>query len=219
MNTPIVVLKVGGSLLDWPDLPDRLSAYLRGRPEIRPVLVVGGGRFADALRDLDRRHAIGEARAHALALRVLDLTAHVLADLVPGLAAVDAIADLDRAWSRTLAPVLAPRKFLDRDDRSPGPLPHAWSTTTDAIAARLAVRLQARELVLLKSADCPPGATIAEAASLGLVDAEFARAASTIPTVAYSNLRREPTKVASLSGDHSSSASALSSGSAARSVF
>ncbi len=189
MNAPIVVFKVGGSLLDWPGLPGRLSAYLRALPEVRPVLVVGGGRFADALLDLDRRHAIGEARAHTLALRVLDLTAHVLADLVPGLATVDEIAEVEGAWSRSLVPVLAPRRFLDRDDRSPDPLPHAWSTTTDAIAARLAVRLRARELVLLKSADCPSGATIAEAAGLGLVDPEFARAAATIPTIVYRNFR------------------------------
>ena len=68
------------------------------------------------------------------------------------------------------SPILAPRRFLDVDDRSPDPLPHAWTTTTDAIAARLAVRLGASELVLLKSASIPPGLDLEAASRIGLVD-------------------------------------------------
>jgi 5-(aminomethyl)-3-furanmethanol phosphate kinase len=188
MRGPVVV-KVGGSLLDWPALADRLTSYLDDRRGDRLVLVVGGGRFADALRDLDRAQAIGEARSHALALRVLDLTAHALAAIVPGLVVVDDIPALPRAWETGRSPILAPRRFLDLDDGSPDPLPHAWTTTTDAIAARLAVRLGARELVLLKSAPIPPGLDLEAASRLGLVDAESPRVASGLPIVACLNLR------------------------------
>jgi aspartokinase-like uncharacterized kinase len=188
MTGPVVV-KVGGSLLDWPGLPDRLSAYLDERRGDRLVLVVGGGRFADALRDLDRAQALGEARSHALALRVLDLTAHALAAIVPGLEVVEDVPALPRAWEAGRSPILAPRRFLDLDDRSPDPLPHAWTTTTDAIAARLAVRLGASELVLLKSAPIPNGTGLEAASRLGLVDPEFPRAASGLPIVASLDLR------------------------------
>ena len=188
MSRPVVV-KVGGSLLDWPELPGRLSAYLESRRADRLVLIVGGGRFADALRALDALQGLGEARSHALALRVLDLTAHLLASLLPGLATVDDLDGLPSAWSSGLVPVLAPRRFLDADDRSPVPLPHAWTTTTDAIAARLAVRLEAEELVLLKSTTPPPSCDRVEAARLGLVDPEFPRASKGVPTVSFRNLR------------------------------
>lgn len=188
MTGPVVV-KVGGSLLEWPGLADRLASYLEGRRAARVVLVVGGGRFADALRGLDRAQSLGEDRSHALALRVLDVTAHALAAVVPGLVVVDEVADLPRAWGLGLVPVLAPRSFLDGDDRSPDPLPHAWSTTTDAIAARLATRLGASGLVLLKSVPAPPGADLEAATRLGLVDPEFARAAAGLPLVAYLDLR------------------------------
>jgi aspartokinase-like uncharacterized kinase len=188
MTGPVVV-KVGGSLLDWPGLPDRLSAYLDDRRADRLVLVVGGGRFADALRDLDGAQAIGEARSHALALRVLDLTAHALAAIVPGLEVVEDLPALPRAWEAGRSPILAPRRFLDLDDRSPDPLPHAWTTTTDAIAARLAVCLGASELILLKSAPIPPGIDLEAASRLGLVDPEFPRTASGLPIVASLNLR------------------------------
>ena len=189
MSRPVVVVKVGGSLLDWPELPGRLSAYLESRRADRLVVIVGGGRFADALRALDALQGLGEARSHALALRVLDLTAHLLASLLPGLAAVDDLDDLPSAWSSGLVPVLAPRRFLDADDRSPDPLPHAWTTTTDAIAARVAVRLEAEELALLKSVSLPNGCDRAEAARLGLVDPEFPWASKGVPVVTFLALR------------------------------
>ncbi len=184
-----MVVKVGGSLLDWPSLPARLADYLATRRGDRLVLVVGGGRFADTLRDLDATHALGEARSHALALRVLDLTAWVVADLMPGLVVVDEIDDLESAWSSGLVPVLAPRRFLDADERSGVFLPHAWSTTTDAIAARLASRIGAGELALLKSAPIPSGTDRDAAARLGLVDPEFPRASAGVPVVSYLWLR------------------------------
>ncbi len=56
-------------------------------------------------------------------------------------------------------------------------------------AARLADRLGAPELVLLKSAPLPTGANRAEAARLGLVDPAFPAASRNLPFVAYLNLR------------------------------
>jgi 5-(aminomethyl)-3-furanmethanol phosphate kinase len=195
VTRPIVVVKVGGSLLDWPELPARLVSYLEGRRGDRPVLVAGGGAFADTLRDLDACHSLGEARSHALALRVLDLSAHVLADLLPGSKLVDGLAAIHDAWAIERLPILAPRRFLDDDDRSPDPLPHTWATTTDAIAARLAVRLGARGLALLKSTPLPEGINRQEAARLGLVDEEFPRAADGVPGVTFVNLRDQSTNL------------------------
>ncbi|WP_435009603.1 uridylate kinase [Tundrisphaera lichenicola] len=193
MIAPVVV-KVGGSLLDWPDLSGRLSAYLESRQGDRIVLIVGGGRFADALRDLDRTHGLGEARSHALALRVLDSTAHVLAAIVPGLSVVETLDNLGGSWAVCRAAILAPRRFLDEDDRSSDPLPHAWATTTDAIAARVAVRLGARELILLKSTPIPLGLDLESASRIGLIDPETPRVAAGLPAVLALNLR-EPAAI------------------------
>ena len=189
MNAPNAVVKVGGSLLDWPELPDHLAAYLETRKADRLVLVVGGGPFADALRNLDARLALGEETSHALALRVLDLTAHFLSARTPGLRVVEGWAEIARAWELGLIPVLAPRRFLESDDRTPDPLPHVWTTTTDSIAARLAQRLGAGELTLLKSAGLPEGADIGEAIRLGLLDPEFGRASAGLRTLIYRDLR------------------------------
>ena len=71
---------------------------------------------------------------------------------MPGLDVVDELAALADGLEPGRIPVLAPRRFLDEvDARSPDPLPPSWDVTSDTIAARLAVRLGAAELVLLKS--------------------------------------------------------------------
>ncbi len=113
-----------------------------------------------------------------------------MVDLVPGLEVVEDLAALPDSWSRGMVPVLAPRKFLDDDDHSPDPLPHAWSTTTDSIAARVAVRLGAGELVLLKSVHLPKRCNRSDAARLGFVDAEFPRVVEGVPVVTFFNFRR-----------------------------
>ena len=189
-SKPLVVVKVGGSLLGWPPLPGRLSAYLGGRAGDRLVLVVGGGGAADWVRGLDRDHGLGEGRSHELALRALDLTAHALAAVVPGLDVVERVGDFAACWASGRVPVLAPRGFLDEDERTAAdPLPRSWDVTTDAISARLAVRLGAGELALLKSAPLPPGADRAEAARLGLVDPAFPGVARPLGLVTYCDLR------------------------------
>lgn len=189
MDRPIVVIKVGGSLLDWPELPSRLEADLEARRASHLVLVAGGGRFADVLRDLDQCHCLGEEISHSLALRTLELTAHFLQSIMPRGRVIERTDELEATWLSDLLPILSPRLFLEADDQSRDPLPHAWSTTTDSIAARLAVRLGASELVLMKSASIPAGLDRERASTLGLVDPEFPRTARAVPTVTFLNLR------------------------------
>jgi aspartokinase-like uncharacterized kinase len=185
-----VVVKLGGSLLDWPELPAKLDQYLQTRRSERPVIVIGGGRVTDAIRALDRIHGLGEERSHALALRSLDLTAHLLAALVPTLVVVERIESLDFVWAQEQFPILAPRIFLDDvDARSVDPLPHDWKVTSDSIAARVAQGLGGSELVLVKSAPLPPGTDRQGAARLGLVDPAFPESARRLNRVAYLNLR------------------------------
>jgi aspartokinase-like uncharacterized kinase len=183
---PILVAKVGGSLLTWPGLPEALRRWLDTQADRRVVLVSGGGRAADFVRELDRLHSLGEESSHTLALRSLDLSAHALAAIVPGLVVVEDTAAMEESWTAGGVPVLAPRRTLDADD--PHTLEHSWRVTTDAIAARLAILFGA-ELILLKSAPIPPGLDRTGAAHVGLVDEAFPEVSRPISRVAYLNLR------------------------------
>jgi aspartokinase-like uncharacterized kinase len=191
MSRPIVI-KVGGSLFDWPELPRRLNAILDAYRAARQrlVLLPGGGCAADFVRRLDNTFALGDLPAHHLALRSLDLTAHVLAALVPGLEVIDDVGNRDQIWKHDRTPVLAPRRFLEECNcAAADPLPSSWDVTSDSIAAQVAVHLGAAELVLLKSAPLPPGTDRRAAADLGLVDPLFPAVSRGLERVLYWNLR------------------------------
>jgi len=192
----LVVIKVGGSLLDWPELPGRLAAFLgnhRGHEAClreQAVLVAGGGPFADLIRTMDQTHDLGDQKAHRLAIRSLDLTAELLAALLPGFAVVHRPEDLWACRNLGQVPILAPRRFLEEiDDRGPDPLAASWDVTSDSIAARIAVLLGARRLILLKSVGLSADIDRGEAARLGLVDAMFPQIASELQVVELVCLR------------------------------
>ena len=168
--------KLGGSLFDLPDLTDRLAATLHG--ERRALVVCGGGAVADAVRGWDRVHRLGEERAHRLACELLGLTARFVAELI-GAELASARDTAGDVWDRGGVCVLDLPRFLEVEEpRDPDPPPHAWETTSDALAAWVARRWPAGKLVLLKSCDERPDA----------VDPQFARFAAGL-TVEWVNLR------------------------------
>ena len=159
----------------------------------RLVLVVGGGGAADFVRDLDAVHSLGETVSHALALRALDLTAHSVAAMIPGLKVVERPEELSMSWESGWIPVLAPRWFVENlDSRSDDPLSLSWSVTTDSIAARVARYLGSPELRLLKSRGLGNSTSRHAAARSGVVDPEFTKVSRQVPSVVVVNLRADP---------------------------
>jgi aspartokinase-like uncharacterized kinase len=166
MVTDCVVVKIGGSLFDLPDLGPRLSRWLRPIEDARVVLVPGGGPAAEVIRAYDRSHHLGEQASHWLALRMLQVNAHFLADLLAGAVIVTSPRE-----PVSLAMIDA-YAFAREDETQPGRLPHTWSVTSDSVAARVACVAEARELVLLKSVAWS-GSDWQAAACQGSVDAYF----------------------------------------------
>jgi aspartokinase-like uncharacterized kinase len=168
----MIVVKVGGSLFDHPALGPGLRTFLAALAPADVLLVPGGGIVADAVRELDRVHALGEEAAHWLALRSLDVTAALLERMVGA---------PPTALAGGIRRVLNPFTFAREDESRPGALPHSWSVTTDSIAARAAVVFRPERLVLLKSVAVPPGTPWAVAAANGWVDAHFPQIAAELP--------------------------------------
>ena len=175
------VVKVGGSLFDWPDLPAELKRWL-DQQSGQSVLLAGGGELADAVRRADALYGWGEVRSHWLCIEAMGITAQMLARLLRSDQPVlNDLADIERRCAAARAGwcVFDVRQFLR--DVEPGlvgrALPRGWSVTSDSIAARLVQALQADELVLLKSANPPPHNNLADLAAQGYLDAWFPQAA------------------------------------------
>ena len=65
------VVKVGGSLEDLPDLPQRLAEWLTRQTECDQLLLAGGGRLADQVRQQDRQLHLPVETAHWLAVHAM----------------------------------------------------------------------------------------------------------------------------------------------------
>ena len=77
--------------------------------------------------------------------------------------------------------ILDPWLYLQAEDASPDePSPRSWDVTSDSIAAQLARRLGAVELVLLKSGLPPRGSDVRDATAAGYVDAHFPQASRAV---------------------------------------
>jgi aspartokinase-like uncharacterized kinase len=188
-RVPITVYKVGGSLLDLPELAERLYALLWSRSHTRPLLIAGGGAAANLVREWDSIHQLGEERSHWLALKSMELNEAVLTSIAPSGLRVGTRKEAEAAWKAEQVPILALLDAVFDDEIAAIPFPHTWDLTSDTLAAWVALCWQAEELVLLKSVALPEGLPIDAGFDAGLVDRYFAAVASRLPRIGWLNLR------------------------------
>lgn len=181
-----VVLKLGGSLLDVPDLDRRLNDVLHRYAPSPLLLLVGGGRAADLVRDWDRRHELGDDTAHRLALDAMSLNSRLVAALIPQSELVRRPEACEAVWNSNRLPIIDPATFIPALEASAGEVPHTWDVTSDSLSAWIAERVSADRLVLLKSLDCPDRGI--EMGS-GLVDREFPSLIGGLRRIEWINLR------------------------------
>lgn len=147
MTGALTVVKVGGGLLAAAGALAAVGERVARLGAERPVVVVpGGGPFADAVRELDRRHGLDPSAAHWMAILAMDQFAWVVAAAIPGARLVEDRPGMLEAHREGVVPVLAPSRWLRAADE----LPHSWEVTSDSLAAYLATLLGAEELVLVK---------------------------------------------------------------------
>src|SRR5687768_2441503 len=77
------VIKLGGSLLDWPELPATLRRWRQMQPPMRDLMIVGGGAWADLVRDAQASFRLDEEQCHWLCLRLMSVTARLAASMFP----------------------------------------------------------------------------------------------------------------------------------------
>jgi aspartokinase-like uncharacterized kinase len=158
----LVVVKVGGGLAPIPGALEATgAAVIELARRWRVVVVPGGGPFADAVRDFDRRLGLSDDAAHWMAIRAMDQYGHVLAERIERAVLVEEPGGIGAALGAGRVAVLAPYRWM----RSADVLPHTWEATSDSVAAFVAGALDATHLVLVK-----PG----EGAVEGMVDRCFA---------------------------------------------
>lgn len=182
-DLPRRVIKVGGSLLDFPPTPDRLRRWLTPRSQTRNILVAGGGQLVNRIRDWHRAGHINEERAHWMSVECMSLTAHLLQRWL----GAPLILHPDQLDSNPAPNVVIDVQLWLRNEVD---MPVGWSLTSDSIAAGLAVHLDASELILLKSRTVLPGTnSVQSLIEDGTVDGQFGRYWQRLKTVGFVNFR------------------------------
>jgi aspartokinase-like uncharacterized kinase len=194
----LTVIKIGGSLLDLPDLHDRLDA-------LRPVLpghwltIIGGGDLAEYVRRADHDVGLPDDAAHWLAIRAMTIQANRFSAALPHWTISRSIGACQPIWQQGHVAILEPLYYAMWDESAcDAPLPHAWGVTADSLAARVAIQANASRLVLLKSAALGEINNIPAAVDQGLIDAYFPTAVRDFAPIDVINLRAESVVLQSL---------------------
>jgi hypothetical protein len=197
---PLVIYKLGGSLLTLNDLDRRLAFLFKQRLPLPPdpagsrsldrAVLVGGGSVADLVRNWDRTQHLGGERSHDLAVAAMALNAQFVNAMMRDSVLLAKRSSIRTACANGSIALLDPRGMLDEAEKRAGQrLPRSWDVTSDSIAAFLSISWRATALVLVKSSPRPAGQSATAAARRGLVDKYFPEVAGRVPVVAWANLR------------------------------
>ena len=164
-----IVVKLGGSLAGTALLDAWLAALAALAGSGRPcVIVPGGGVFADAVRAAQGPMGFDDCTAHHMALLAMAQFGHVLASRCARCRLAATAAEIAAALDAGKMPVwLSSAMAGEAVD-----IPQNWAVTSDSLAAWLAGRIGARQLLLVKQVDSVAASVTALVAG-GIVDPAF----------------------------------------------
>ncbi len=152
-------------------LPKWLASIVRAGSG-RVVIVPGGGPWADAVREQQKREGFDDREAHGRALRAMEAYGTRLCRMNGALIPANDPDRIERALEANRVPVWMPFDMVIAD---PAIAP-SWDVTSDSLAAWLARRLRASRLMVVKSMErVDPVVGIAEMSRRGWVDPCFAQ--------------------------------------------
>jgi hypothetical protein len=144
------VIKIGGSLAEDPAalraLCNRLGEIAK---KYRIVVVPGGGKFADVVREFDRRYAVSPDISHRMAILGMDQFGLLLSQIIPNSCATYLLNDAKQLSEIRVVPIFLPTRLMFQED----PLESSWDVTSDSIAAYVASRLHADKVILATDED------------------------------------------------------------------
>ena len=160
------VVKIGGSLQNSSDLNNWLQV-LKEHGSGKIVIVAGGGKFADAVREAQVRDGFDDKKAHEQALLAMEEYAQLLNAMVPEFELVSDIASIHNCLAKEKVPIWLPFKLIIKDNT----IPASWDVTSDSLAFWLALQLNIKSVILLKTVSLPENYSgIHELVERGLID-------------------------------------------------
>src|SRR4030042_488928 len=144
------VIKVGGSLAENPATMKTLCNRLSEIAKKHSITVVpGGGKFADAVREMDQRYTLSAGAAHRMAILGMDQFGLLLTQLIPNSCATYSLNAAKQLSKRKAVPIFLPSRMMFKENL----LEASWDVTSDSIAAYVAIQLKADKVILVTDVD------------------------------------------------------------------
>ncbi len=143
----ITVVKLGGSLMRSNELTGWLDTIQSLATMTNIIIVPGGGEFADKVRETQASIGFDDQTAHRLALLAMSQYGYLLAGLNQNLHIVEDLESLSSGIDKSMPQLWLPTLLLKDDSE----IPVSWDYTSDSIALWLAAKLNANNLVLVKT--------------------------------------------------------------------
>ena len=133
------VVKIGGSL--FPDYAIKLANELKNT---NSLIVLGGGEFANLIREYDRQMKFSDEVTHYTAIDCMDIIAKLVCDKVESAKLAYTLKEAEKIAENNLTPIFIVSDFLKKQD----PFECSWDVTSDSIAAYIAHSLNANLLIV-----------------------------------------------------------------------
>lgn len=138
---PPIVVKLGGSLYNTPELNLWLKALASYSEQQAIVIVPGGGPFANLVRDAQGLHRFDDKTAHHMAIVAMKQFGLLLSSLEPKCQPLS----LNKNESAALSVWLPEDSLLQESS-----IEQSWGVSSDSLALWLANTLSASQLLLIK---------------------------------------------------------------------
>jgi len=146
----VEVIKVGGSLAEDSVNLITLCQELGALAKSYKMLVVpGGGKFADVVREFYRNFDLPNTIAHKMAILSMDQFGLFLSSITPNSQITYVLKEARNLSSTGILPIILPSNLMFQKDT----LKHSWDVTSDSIAAYIAGLLLAKKLILITDVD------------------------------------------------------------------
>ncbi|NOU13394.1 MAG: uridylate kinase [Methylococcaceae bacterium] len=185
----MIVVKLGGSLLQSGALLDCLGKIEHTYQDQSVVIVPGGGAFADQVRAAQKQWQFDDRTAHVMALLAMQQMACLINGIYKQFAIAGSLAEIKTQARSGQTLIWSP----DLTELDAAGVRASWDVTSDTLAAWLAAALSASDLVLVKSAPIISGTDLPTLAAQEIVDKAFCETVQNAPfTIHVINTQTTP---------------------------
>lgn len=143
----LTVLKIGGSFINDHNLKNLkviikiIKKAIKKGGKHKLIIVTGGGRAADLVRDYDRQINLKDKSSHFAAITAMELNSYLISDYFNSYSFFSTDFSIFKKLN-----IFMPLNYYRKFD----PLPYSWNVSSDSIALELSQRLNADNLFLIK---------------------------------------------------------------------